>query len=642
MMARALAGGLVALTLVAPVEGRAAGPPPSLDMEVRLDPDERLLQVTATLRAPAGDAALQWNLAPQAGIEAALLHLPASPHARARTLRYSLPLAAPARQSHRDTLDDNAARAGPQGSFLPASSGWHPAPAAGGDFTYRLRLSLPAAQRGLVPGRLIAEAVENGRYVADFVFDHPAQGIDLMAGPYTVEERVLSTPAGVRLRTYFHAELQSLARDYLDAAAGYLARYSRELGDYPYTEFSIVSSPTPTGYGMPTLTYLGVEVLKLPFIRHTSLGHEVLHNWWGNGVYVDYGRGNWCEGLTTFLADYAYKEEAGEDPARQMRLAWLRDLAALPDGEGGSLRAFVARFHGASQIVGYHKAAMLFLMLRERLGAERFRDALRAFWRQYRFRTASWKDIQFTFEQSTGEALGRLFDETLDATRLPVPRIDRAAARPGGGLELTLRQDEPPALLRVPLRALGTSGSHDFTLELTRAQQHFVVDLPGAVTQVLLDPDLRLLRRLSQDEQPPILRQVMVAPRVALRLADADAAVQAAARALAAALLDSEPVTSDAGAWLLMGTHAAVDALLVSRDLRRPDSLAGRGSAQVWADRTPSGQPVLVVSARDAAALHALSRPLPHYGGQGFLVFDGAKAVERGQWPARTPAVEVR
>ncbi len=95
----------------------------------------------------------------------------------------------------------------------------------------------------------------------------------------------------------------------------------------------MVSSPTPTGFGMPTLTYLGVEVLRLPFIRTTSLGHEVLHNWWGNGVYPDYAQGNWSEGLTTFMADYAYKERESDEAARDMRRGWLRDFAALAPGQ---------------------------------------------------------------------------------------------------------------------------------------------------------------------------------------------------------------------------------------------------------------------------------------------------------------------
>ena len=49
--------------------------------------------------------------------------------------------------------------------------------------------------------------------------------------------------------------------------------------------------------GFPaTFTLLGRQVLKLPFIVKTSLGHEILHQWFGNSVYIDFVAGNWAEG----------------------------------------------------------------------------------------------------------------------------------------------------------------------------------------------------------------------------------------------------------------------------------------------------------------------------------------------------------
>ena len=48
----------------------------------------------------------------------------------------------------------------------------------------------------------------------------------------------------------------------------------------------------------------------------SSYPHEILHNWWGNCVYVDYASGNWCEGLTAYLADHLMAEERGATGAR--------------------------------------------------------------------------------------------------------------------------------------------------------------------------------------------------------------------------------------------------------------------------------------------------------------------------------------
>jgi len=94
---------------------------------------------------------------------------------------------------------------------------------------------------------------------------------------------------------------------------------------------------------------------------------------------------------------------------------------------------------------------------------------------------------------------------------------------------------------------------------------------------------------------------------------------------------------------LLAGLHADVDAALARAGLPpRPANMAGRGSAQVWTVIGEARAPVAVVSARDAESLRALLRPLPHYGSQSWLVFEGARAQERGVWPAPGRLIPVR
>jgi aminopeptidase N len=481
-------------------------------------------------------------------------------------------------------LADRTPVASPEGSFLPAAARWYPD--AGVPFTYRITVNLPPGQKGLVEGDLVKESDAADPYRAEFDFPHPADGIHLMAGPYAVGERTLKLGSrSIRVRTWFHPELAPLAQGYLDDSARYIERYSRLIGDYPFGMFSVVSSPTPTGFGMPTLTYLGRDVLKLPFIRATSLGHEVLHNWWGNGVYPDWDKGNWSEGLTTFLADYAYKEDESEDAAREMRLGWLRDLAAVPPGEDTALKDFRSRRHGIASIIGYNKAAMVFLMLRDRIGREAFERGLRIFWQKKRFQTASWADLEAAFAEASGKPLGDFFRQW--------------------------------------------------------------VQQPGSPPFAGADPEFRVWRRVDPAVFPPILREVFVAPKAALVVADGDPDVRTAALALSARLLDAKPSASDArpdnGAALIVGTSGQIDAWLARHGLQpRPATLPARGSAQVWAGRDPKGLPYAVVTARDAASIKALERGLPHYGKQSWLVFEGARATEKGTWPPRDHPVPGR
>ncbi|MFC5302570.1 M1 family metallopeptidase [Azospira restricta] len=640
----------------------AAAATPQLDLDVRLDPATRAFAATARLAESEPTRSLAgFALAPNFEITALSVDgraVPpvATPRAGRQWVRlpagtkraeiaYRATLAPLQALDHREVLQSRAPTADPDGSFLPAVAGWYPDP--GELFSYRVALALPAGQKGLTPGELVHERDDADGYRAEFRFPQPADGIDLMAGPYVVGERTL-TLAGdrkIRIRTWFHPELASLATGYLDDSARYVERYSRLIGDYPFALFSVVSSPTPTGFGMPGLTYLGRDVLRLPFIRATSLGHEVLHNWWGNGVYPDWAKGNWSEGLTTFLADYAYKEDEGEAAALDMRLGWLRDLAAVPPGADTALRDFVARRHGISSIVGYNKAAMLFLMLKDEIGADVFERGLRRFWHEQRFRSAGWAELEAAFAREAGRPLRGFFKQWVERAGAPALQL-AAAERQGDALAVTLTQRGAgsPYALAVPLRLVFADRVETRRVPLATARATIVLKDAGAAQAVELDPDYRLWRRVDPAVLPAILREVFVAPQAALQTVDADPALQAAARALAVRLLDSGVKAETAGPapMLVIGSAPAVDAWLAARGLPpRPATAGGRGTAQVWAGRDAAGTPYAVVSGNDAAALRALERGLPHYGRQSWLVFDGGRAADKGVWPPRTERIAV-
>jgi hypothetical protein len=538
--------------------------------------------------------------------------------------------------------------AAPEGSFLNSGSGWYPRPAS--LFSYRVTLSLPGDQRGLVAGRLAAEAAphgDNGRYTATFEFAQPADGIDLMAGPYVVREKLVSRENAepLRLRTYFYRNLDALAKDYLDDSRRYIELYSREIGAYPFSGFSVVASPLPTGFGMPTLTYIGAQVLRLPFIRAISLGHEVLHNWWGNGVYPDYATGNWSEGLTTFMADYSYKERESAAAARAMRLGWLRDIAAVPAGEQQSLAAFRSRTHGAGAAVGYGKAAMVFFMLRDTIGEEAFHRGLRLFWEQHKFKVASWDDLRADFEQAAGRPLRTFFEQWVERAGAPALAIEQAEAQTISGktkLALTFTQSAPAYALRVPVEIVTSGHSETRWVDLDRERQVVSLKPDTMPDAVRLDPDLHLWRMLDREQLPPILRRWIIARAPRLSIVSADDDLKLAAQALAgrffevpAKTVSAAEIPNSSEPTLIVGLERDVNVTLARLGLPpRPAQLASRGTAQVWTVRSENGAPIAVISARDAASLTALLRPLPHYGAQSYLAFEGSRAIARGIWPA--------
>lgn len=531
-----------------------------------------------------------------------------------------------------------------RGSFFPASGGWYPR-VPGRLARWRVNIDLPIGQRGLAPGRLIQESESDGRYRASFDFSRPGEGITLIAGPYEMRERRVLSRFGheIRLRTYFHREIGDLASGYLDAAARHVARYEALLGEHPRAAYSVVSSPTPTGFGFPGIAYLGVDVLKLPFIRDTSLAHEVLHDWFGNGVHVDYARGNWAEGLTAFLADYALAEEQGEALARDMRIRWIRDFSALPAAARMPLSRFVSRTHDASQVVGYGKTAMVFFMLREEIGDKAFRDGLRSFWERHRHRTVSWRELRLEFEYAADRSLGVFFNQWVERADAPQPRVT-SARMVGGALHLAFEQPAPAYAVSLPVAIFGPEGPQRRTVRLERESETAILEVTGRPLAVMIDPDYRRFRELAPGEAGPTLRDVTLAARANLLLPDQDRPVREVAQQLAMRVLEA-PATDGppfAAPTLVIGTDAAILPLVAEQPaLAPPREVAGRGSARVWTVRLAGGVPVVIVSGRDPESLVALLRPLPHYGERSWLVFDGAKLVSRGTLPSVPPTIPV-
>lgn len=641
---------LPGLLLLCPLLAQAA---PQLRLEAKLTPETQQLEVKALLEDGEGLGGFYLNpgFKPQGiklddkgeAVEVKADHrgwysLPEG--SKKVELSYQAKLEPLSPLDHRQVLSNRKAVAGTEGSFLPAASGWYPTPE--GLFTWNLSIELPAGQKGLVPGNRTSEMDSALGYRAEFESNKPAEGIDFIAGPYKTQDAEIQLESGkkVRIRTWFHPELADLAQGYLDDTAGYIKRFSRLIGDYPFDDFGIVSSPTPTGFGMPSLTYLGREVLRLPFIRATSLGHEVLHNWWGNGVYPEWRQGNWSEGLTTFMADYAFKEEEGEEAARLMRLGWLRDLASVPPEQDYPLSDFVSRQHGIASVIGYNKAAMVFLMLRDQIGEQAFLQGVRTLWERKQFQIAAWSDLEAAFSEAANKPLSAFFQQWVNQRGAPKLKLTKAIYEQGA-LKLHLSQ-EGQFHLSLPLRLRGPAGFRNEWLDvLALAEQEFMLPLPRSPHEVELDPDYRLWRQLSPEQLPPILRELWIAPGIRFKVMSDNPDFRAAAAEVARKLIEGRLLSLDeSGPMLVIADSQATEAL-AKEDKAAPEQVATKGSARVWSGRDKEHKAWAVIEAKDIEALKALGGPLPHHGRQSWLVFEGNKAIEKGTWPVSPESLKV-
>lgn len=527
---------------------------------------------------------------------------------------------------------------GPDGSYLPGYAAWI-ADTGHSRITYNLTVEVPLPYRAAATGRLVTEQTTAGLYRAVFTAELPAEPPSVFAGPYEIMERVADS---LRLRTYFHRELSSLADDYLTTAATYLARYESQIGPYPHRDFYIISSPLPVGLGFSNLTYVGRQVLPLPFMRGRSLAHEILHSWWGNGVTADYRSGNWAEGLTTYMADYALAADQSEAAAREMRLGWLRDYAALPQQQDMPVTDFTAKTHDAAQVVGYGKVAFIFHMLRRELGDEVFAAALRSYWQQYQHEVAGWAELRMAFEAAAGQDLAWFFDQWLE--RPGAPEIELVNARQSSQegnhqVTVTLRQVQPLYRTRLTVMFETAAGTERSEILLERAEQTFTVSLKNPVLAIHIDPAFETFRKLLPGESPPILRDVTLSAEAVTIVPTGDKRLVETARRLAGRLLQREPeFVADLAELpantpvLFIAGDADFGLLPAAATFLEKSEIADAGTARAWTFRDAENRPWLVVTAQDASALEALLRSLPHYRNRSYVVFEDDTATRKGVW----------
>ncbi|HPY39085.1 MAG TPA: M1 family aminopeptidase, partial [Thiolinea sp.] len=368
-----------------------------------------------------------------------------------------------------------------KGVYLDANSQWYP-DAEQALHTFELSADLPTAWVSLSQGE---------QQQTTWRETHPQQAIYFLAGPF----KVYSEPGKYATAiVYLRQADDELAKKYLRATHEYLDQYSAQLGTYPYRKFATVESFWETGWGLPSFTLLGSKVMRLPFILSSSFPHEIVHNWWGNSVYVDSSLGNWSEGLTAYLADYQISTGKGE--AMNYRRDTLQKYATFAsDFQDFPLKNFQSRHDQITQAVGYGKSLMLFQMLKQRIGKAAFEQGLQVLYKNYAFKTASFADLQAVFAKSSGQDLQSFFAQWLNRTGAPQLSLGEHQLIQESGktvLNLNLKQSQAsePYQLQIPVVASFKDAHTDKQwLEFNTAQQTFKLDYAQQPLSVAVDPD---------------------------------------------------------------------------------------------------------------------------------------------------------
>jgi len=584
------------------------------------------------------------------------------------------------------TPSETSGHIGPEGIYLSSESQWYP-DIDGSMSRFRLDATVLANWKVVTQGKEESANTENGKTHSRWIIREPSEALSLVANRFVATSRDWKSPDGrmIQLSTYLLPDNAQLADEYLDATQKYLEAYIPLLGSYPFEKFAVVENFFASGLGMPSFTLLGSGSIKRHYVQPYALGHEIVHSWIGNAVFNRIDRGNWVEGLTTYLANYYWHELVGDrqqarDQRRQMVQGY--NLYVTPEQDYPVTR-FRQKHDERDNAIGYQKAAMVFHHLRGEVGDQIFWQGLKKFVVQYRGRHADWSDIERVFTDESGQDLRWFFRQWVEQAGAPALSIGTAIGRAGGAgnapfeLDASLAQIVPLMRVSVPIRIrLDDRREETVIVPVRGSSEKVVVPLPAVPTAVEIDPDYTVFRRIERDALPPVLNHYVTDARRTVLMAFADQSTSPSpfrdvlarldaqdgqkpeAERAALVSLTSQQLLPREGSVLLLGDseqRVPIQAMIAPHCGTRV-SLKDTGFAIDGTSYESPGAAVLLTCHRkdvpgsvvtlfyatSPQAVARVARLLFFYGWNSVVVFKDGSVLSRLEWPGERAVREVR
>jgi aminopeptidase N len=520
------------LVAVAAAPAPAARPPrtpaaPDYDLDVRVAPDERRLDVSGTVRLPATASRRDTLclvlsnqmrelrvevLEPRASVGPTELSAVREEHSTRWTIRPARPVPSGGSVLLRfsytggDQLD-RIFYVGPEVVFASAyGTDWYPLICDPSDKgTGRLQLSVPAGLVAHSEGARVSTPAEEARGIFRFENRHLTY-FSFAAGAF----RAVRGGARIPVVLYLLKEREG-ARAFADGVSRMVESIAEEFGPYPFRELTVVEIPRDLALkasfnaaAARGTVYANHRVFDVPDVSmiYEFLGHEIAHSWFPHTVALTTPPGLYMEEA---LAEYAGMRVV-EKLAGPAAAAELRRTGYAPDPIFSARHYFELVGRGVDHPLGrlerspdhrqiaYTKGALVWHMLAREVGHERFGRALAGIVRAYAFRGIRWQRFLDEIAARSGRRLDWFYEQWFERTGAPEFRL--SWRQEGGAVRGAVTQTAPHyrATLEVVVEEEG-GRQRTVLIRADGAETPFSIPARARVRSVTLDPDFHVLTR---------------------------------------------------------------------------------------------------------------------------------------------------
>ncbi len=393
---------------------------------------------------------------------------------------------------------------GTEGSYLMYAARWFPfhdyaADRATSDITLIVPTGVQVA--GTSDDAVVAQqSPKDGATRFRFVHRQPVLVGNFVAGQYINKH--------LRFGNYdiqFYAKPGSEGRinSYAELMGHVLEFYTKNYGAPLFGTRLVVTQvddDTLDTYSGPGMIFLGSRMFDSSRpVPEEKLQREVAYQWWGQTVGLKSFDDAWLsQGLAEWSA-FAYRESTltggafdaaqREQLERALTFEQTASIARAPSALDDQSAAY--------QSIVFHKGAMVFRMLRETIGKQKFDKLLPDFLQSFRGKNASIDDFEKMATQIAGENMRYFFAQWVEGTGVPEFSVDYQIIRTRSGkfrTRGTVKQTLETLRMPVQLMLRAEGDSQTTTTKLEGRSEDFDFESNGQPLEVVVDPNYRILR----------------------------------------------------------------------------------------------------------------------------------------------------
>jgi aminopeptidase N len=405
---------------------------------------------------------------------------------------------------------------GQEGSYLMYAARWFPFHDYAADSaTADISVIVPAGTQvaGSSDEPVTQQSEKGGTTRFHFVNRQPALIGNIAAGPYLT--RTLKF-GNYELQFFTLPGSEKQVERFGELMGNALQFYAKQYGTPAFGTRLVVAETddeTLDAYAAPGMEFLSSRLFD-PSRATTEerLQREVAYQWWGqtaglksfDDAWLSQGLAEWSafalreSTLTGGALDAAQREMQERALSFEQTASIARAPSALDDQSA------------AYQSIVFYKGAMVFRMLRETLGKEKFNQLLRTYLEQYRGKNASIDDFERLTSQVAGENMRYFFAQWVEGTGVPEFTADYQIIRTRAGKFLargTVKQNIETLRMPVELMLHAEGDDRTTTIQLEGKSEDFNIESNGKPLEVIVDPNNKILH--MSDE----LRVAVVARR---------------------------------------------------------------------------------------------------------------------------------